>query len=258
MQINLLLRPTYSYLCPKTHPLMKRIGILSDTHGTFDAPLQEFLRDVDEIWHAGDIGSPELADHIARFKPLRAVYGNIDGGAVRLAWPEFASFRCEEVPVLMTHIGGYPRRYDPRALQKIETLRPKLFVAGHSHILKVVYDPVHDLLHINPGAAGCYGFHKVRTAVRLTIDGADMRDMEVGEWHRPDTRRGPCREPPDDSRTGLLSVFVRFGPSSNLPAPSVLRTFRNTFPPPKSTFFCPPQSAGNHPKVPNRHFTPIN
>ena len=186
MQIDLLLRPTYSYLCPKTHPLMKRIGILSDTHGTFDAPLQEFLRDVDEIWHAGDIGSPELADHIARFKPLRAVYGNIDGGAVRLAWPELASFRCEEVPVLMTHIGGYPRRYDPRALQKIETLRPKLFVAGHSHILKVVYDPVHDLLHINPGAAGCYGFHKVRTAVRLTIDGADMRDMEVGEWPRPD------------------------------------------------------------------------
>ena len=135
---------------------MKRIGIISDTHGTFDDTLREFLKDVDEIWHAGDIGSLELADTI----------------------------ECEGVRVLMTHIGGYPRHYAPRAAAKIQALHPKLFIAGHSHILKVVYDPVYDLLHVNPGAAGEYGFHKVRTAVRLVIDGADMRDMEVGEWPR--------------------------------------------------------------------------
>lgn len=163
---------------------MKRIGILSDTHGTFDEVLRHFLRDVDEIWHAGDIGSLELADEIAAFKPLRAVSGNIDGGMTRRLYPAFASLVCEEVPVLMTHIGGYPRRYDPRAVQQIQALRPKLFIAGHSHILKVQYDPVYELLAVNPGAAGCYGIHKVRTALRLTIDGSDLRDMEIGEWPR--------------------------------------------------------------------------
>lgn len=163
---------------------MKRIGIISDTHGTFDERLREFLKDVDEIWHAGDIGSLALADEIAAFKPLRAVAGNIDDGITRRVYPLFSNFDCEGVRVLMTHIGGYPRRYDPRAVERIRTVRPKLFIAGHSHILKVVYDPVYDLLHINPGAAGNYGLHKVRTAVRLTIDGADMRDMEVGEWPR--------------------------------------------------------------------------
>ncbi|HIW66442.1 MAG TPA: metallophosphatase family protein [Candidatus Alistipes intestinipullorum] len=163
---------------------MKRIGILSDTHGTFDDPLKEFLREVDEIWHAGDIGSLDVADRIAAFKPLRAVSGNIDDGITRRIYPLFQSFECEGVRVLMTHIGGYPRRYDPRALQKIQDLHPKLFVAGHSHILKVAYDPVYELLAVNPGAAGVHGFHKVRTAIRLTIDGGEMRDMEVGEWPR--------------------------------------------------------------------------
>lgn len=163
---------------------MKKIGIISDTHGTFDHTLREFFKDVDEIWHAGDIGSLELADAIASFKPLRAVSGNIDGGLTRRVYPDFLSFECEGVRVLMTHIGGYPRRYDPRAVAKIQSLRPKLFIAGHSHILKVAFDPVYDLLFVNPGAAGEYGFHKVRTAVRLVIDGADMRDMEVGEWPR--------------------------------------------------------------------------
>ncbi len=163
---------------------MKRIGILSDTHGTFDDRLREFLRDVDEIWHAGDIGSLELADEIAAFKPLRAVYGNIDGGLTRRVYSDFLSFRCEEVDVLMTHIGGYPRRYDPRAVARIQAVRPKLFIAGHSHLLRVMYDRVYDLLFVNPGAAGEYGFHQVRTAVRLVVDGADMRDMEVGEWPR--------------------------------------------------------------------------
>lgn len=163
---------------------MKKIGILSDTHGTFDDTLKAFLKDVDEIWHAGDIGSLELADEIAAFKPLRAVSGNIDNALTRSVYPLFLSFECERVRVLMTHIGGYPRRYDPRAVQKIQSLHPKLFISGHSHILKVVYDPVYDLLAVNPGAAGEYGFHKVRTAIRFTVDGADMRDMEVGEWPR--------------------------------------------------------------------------
>ena len=163
---------------------MKRIGIISDTHGTFDDTLREFLRDVDEIWHAGDIGSLEVSDRIAAFKPLRAVAGNIDDALTRRIYSDFNVFDCEGVRVLMTHIGGYPRRYDPRALARIRSVHPTLFVSGHSHILKVMYDPIYDLLHINPGAAGEYGFHKVRTAVRLTIDGAQMRDMEVGEWSR--------------------------------------------------------------------------
>ncbi len=163
---------------------MLKIGVISDTHGTFDEPLREFLRDVDEVWHAGDIGSIELADTIAAFKPLRAVYGNIDGGITRRAYNDFAFFRTEQCDVLMTHIGGYPRRYDPRAVAKIQSCRPKIFVAGHSHILKIIYDPVYDLLHINPGAAGEYGPHKVRTAVRFEIDGSEIRNMEIWEFPR--------------------------------------------------------------------------
>lgn len=167
---------------------MKRIGIISDTHGTFDDTLREFLKDVDEIWHAGDIGSLELADRIAAFKPLRAVCGNIDGGVTRRVYPPFLSFECEGVRVLMTHIGGYPRHYDPRAVQQIQALHPKLFIAGHSHILKVMYDPVYELLAVNPGAAGEFGFQKVRTAIRLTFDAGEMHDMEVGEWPRNSVR----------------------------------------------------------------------
>ena len=163
---------------------MKRIGIISDTHGLFDDKLRTFLKDVDEIWHAGDIGSLELSDQIAAFKPLRAVCGNCDGGIMRRVHPLFQGFECEGVRVLMTHIGGYPRRYDPRALAKIQAYAPHLFISGHSHILKVMNDPVYDLLHINPGAAGCMGFHNVRTAVRLVFDHGSMRDLEVGEWER--------------------------------------------------------------------------
>ena len=127
---------------------MKRIGVISDTHGTFDEVLREFLRDVDEIWHAGDIGSIELADEIANFKPLRAVYGNIDGGDTRYAYQPFAVFKVEEVPVLITHIGGYPRHYSPQALAKIQASHPKIFVSGHSHILRVEYDKVYEMLQI--------------------------------------------------------------------------------------------------------------
>lgn len=163
---------------------MRRIGVISDTHGTFDEPLREFLKDVDEIWHAGDMGSLELADQIAAFKPLKAVYGNIDGGVTRRVLSEFNCFECEGKKVLITHIGGYPRHYSPQAVARIQQLKPDIFVAGHSHILKVIFDPIYNLLHINPGAAGCYGFHKIRTAIRFTIDGTDIRDMEIGEWQR--------------------------------------------------------------------------
>ena len=163
---------------------MRRIGVISDTHGTFDEPLREFLKDVDEIWHAGDIGSLELADQIAAFKPLKAVYGNIDGGVTRRVLSEFNCFECEGKKVLITHIGGYPRHYSPQAVARIQQLKPDIFVAGHSHILKVIFDPIYNLLHINPGAAGTNGFHKIRTAIRFTIDGTDIRDMEIGEWQR--------------------------------------------------------------------------
>ncbi|MFI3305320.1 MAG: metallophosphoesterase family protein [Rikenellaceae bacterium] len=165
---------------------MRRIAIISDTHGTFDTALREFLRDVDEVWHAGDVGGSDtdIADEIARFKPLRCVYGNVDGWVMRRSFQKYESFECEGVRVLMTHIGGYPKRYEAEARAKIETLRPKLFIAGHSHILKVIYDPKYDLLHINPGGAGNYGIHKVRTAIRLTIDGEQIKDLEVGEWCR--------------------------------------------------------------------------
>ena len=170
---------------------MKRIGVISDTHGCFDEALRLFLKAVDEIWHAGDIGSLELADEIAAFKPLKAVYGNIDGGLTRRVYNDFAYFKCEDVSVLMTHIGGYPRHYSPMAVQRIQALRPKIFIAGHSHILKVIYDPIYDLLHINPGAAGCYGFHTVRTAIRFTIDGEKISDMEIGQWER--NKRVECK-----------------------------------------------------------------
>ena len=163
---------------------MKRIGLLSDTHSFWDPKYLEYFEECDEIWHAGDIGSMEVVQKLSAFRPFRAVYGNCDGGDIRKMFGEKLRWRCEDAEVLMTHIGGYPRHYDPRAVQKIQSVHPKLFIAGHSHILKVIYDPVYDLLHVNPGAAGEFGFHKVRTAVRLVIDGTDMRDMEVGEWPR--------------------------------------------------------------------------
>lgn len=161
-----------------------KIGLISDTHGTFDEVLEQFLAPVDEIWHAGDIGSVELADRIAAFRPLRAVWGNIDPSAMHRIYDRYACFKAGDVQVLMTHIGGWPRHYAPGAVEHIQAVRPKIFVAGHSHILRVMYDPVYDLLHINPGAAGNYGFHKVRTAVRFDIDGGEIKNMEIGEWPR--------------------------------------------------------------------------
>ena len=161
------------------------IGLISDTHGVFDPQFREFLEPVDQIWHAGDFGGGmDLAAEIASFKPLKGVAGNCDNYDLRYIHPLHLFFECEGMKVLMTHIGGYPRHYHPKALQKIQTARPKIFISGHSHILKVIYDKVYDLLHINPGAAGCYGFHNVRTAIRFTIDGSDIRDMEIGNWER--------------------------------------------------------------------------
>lgn len=161
-----------------------KIGVISDTHGLFDKTLMEFLAPCDQIWHAGDFGTVEVADKIAAFKPLKAVYGNIDGGVMRRMFSEVNLFEVEGVKVLMTHIGGYPRHYAPKALQHIHTAQPKIFVAGHSHILKVIYDPIYDLLHINPGAAGNYGAHRVRTAIRFDIEHGEIKNMEIGEWPR--------------------------------------------------------------------------
>ncbi|MCD8102841.1 MAG: metallophosphatase family protein [Alistipes sp.] len=163
---------------------MKKIGILSDTHGLFDDRLRRFFEPVDEIWHAGDIGTAEVADRIAAFKPLRAVYGNIDGAELRRMFPKTDIWHTEGVKIAMTHIGGYPGRYDREAFSLIAAERPGLFIDGHSHILKVQFDKRNDLLFINPGAAGIYGFHNVRTAIRLEFCDGNMQNLEVGEWPR--------------------------------------------------------------------------
>lgn len=163
---------------------MKKIGILSDTHNWLDERIFTFFESCDEIWHAGDIGSTEVTDRLAAFKPLRAVYGNIDGHDLRLQFPKFLSFSCEQVQVLLTHIGGSPGRYDREAYQRILVDRPHLFVCGHSHILKVQFDAKLNVLCINPGAAGKHGFHQVRTMVRLDIDGTTFKNFELLEQKR--------------------------------------------------------------------------
>lgn len=160
---------------------MLRIGLLSDTHSFINPRIPEFFSSCDEIWHAGDIGNIETADKLAAFKPLKAVYGNIDGTDVRIAYSKNLIFNCEDIKVFMTHIGGYPGRYEKEARQLIESEKPKLFICGHSHILKVLYDKKYELLHINPGAAGNSGFHHVITCVRFVIDGKDIRALEVFE-----------------------------------------------------------------------------
>lgn len=160
---------------------MKRIGLISDTHSWWDDKYVKYFDDCDEIWHAGDIGSMDLALRFEAFKPFRAVYGNIDDSKVRVAYPEFLRFTLEDVDVLMTHIGGYPGRYDARVTNILYVNPPKLFITGHSHILKVMFDKKLNCLHINPGAAGKYGFHKVRTLVRFTLDAGNISDLNVIE-----------------------------------------------------------------------------
>lgn len=160
---------------------MKRIGLLSDTHAWWDERYLKHFEQCDEIWHAGDIGSVEVAEKLAAFRPLRAVYGNVDGHELRLMFPEVLRFEVEGAEVLMKHIGGYPGKYDPSIRNTLLINPPKLFISGHSHILKVKYDDCLGLLHINPGAAGTYGFHKVRTLVRFEIDGGKFQNLEVIE-----------------------------------------------------------------------------
>ena len=160
---------------------MKRIGLLSDTHAWWDERYLKHFEQCDVIWHAGDIGSVEVAEKLAAFRPLRAVYGNVDGHELRLMFPEVLRFEVEGAEVLMKHIGGYPGKYDPSIRNTLLINPPKLFISGHSHILKVKYDDHLGLLHINPGAAGTYGFHKVRTLVRFEIDGGKFQNLEVIE-----------------------------------------------------------------------------
>ena len=163
---------------------MTRIGVLSDTHGLLDKRVLEHFKDVDEIWHAGDIGSFELLQALREFKPTRAVFGNMDSGDVRYSLSEFYRFRVEDVNVLMTHIGGYPGHYNPWLIPMFRKEPPDLFVCGHSHILKVQYDSVFKMLTMNPGAAGKQGWQPCQTLLRFTIDGHEIKDLEVIELER--------------------------------------------------------------------------
>jgi uncharacterized protein len=165
---------------------MTKIGLLSDTHGMLDDRIFQHFKDCDEVWHCGDWGSLDVANQLIKFKPLRGVWGNIDGYEIRNTFPQHNRFMCESVKVWMTHIGGYPGKYDALVRPAIYQQPPKLFICGHSHILKVQYDKNLDLLHINPGAAGKYGFHKVQTLVRFEIDAEKIQNLEVIEL---ETRR---------------------------------------------------------------------
>lgn len=163
---------------------MTRIGILSDTHGLLDPRIFEHFRDVDEIWHAGDIGTIQVLQLLREFKPTRAVFGNCDSGDIRWSLSEFYRFKVEEIDVLLTHIGGYLGKYNPIAYKYITKQTPKLFVSGHSHILKVQYDKHLNMLCLNPGAAGKYGIHTVQTLLRLSVNGNDIKDLEIIELER--------------------------------------------------------------------------
>lgn len=158
-----------------------KIGLMSDTHGYLHPQVFRYFGEVDQIWHAGDIGSVELADQLEAFKPFKAVYGNVDGQDLRIRYPEHKLFICEGVKVWMTHIGGYPPRYTPTIKPHIQEKRPKLFISGHSHILKVMPDPALQLLHINPGACGKQGWHKVKTLVRFELKEGEIKNLEVIE-----------------------------------------------------------------------------
>lgn len=160
---------------------MSKIGILSDTHGFWDDKYLHYFEPCVEIWHAGDIGSTEVAEKLANFRPLRAVYGNIDGTEIRKMFPEVNRFVFQGAEVMIKHIGGYPGNYDHSIRAQLFVRPPQLFISGHSHILKVKYDQHLNLLHVNPGAAGIYGFHKVRTLVRMDIENGVFGNLEVIE-----------------------------------------------------------------------------
>jgi uncharacterized protein len=160
---------------------LKRIGLISDTHNYLDPSVAQHFNLCDEIWHAGDFGSSEIADQLKQLKPLKGVYGNIDGYDIRSEFPLSLQWTCEQVSIFMIHIGGYPGRYAPGVKQQLQQTGARMFISGHSHILKIQYDEAINCLHINPGAAGNQGWHKMKTLVRFTIDGSNIKDCEVIE-----------------------------------------------------------------------------
>ena len=163
---------------------MKKILLISDTHGYIDEKIVKYANKVDEIWHAGDIGDISVTDKLKKIKPLRGVYGNIDDQKIRTEFPLHNRFICEKVNVWITHIGGYPKRYNPKILEELKSNPPDLFICGHSHILKVINDKELDLLHINPGAIGKYGLHRVRTMIQFEINGKSIENLSVIEFKR--------------------------------------------------------------------------
>jgi len=163
---------------------MKQIVLLSDTHHTLDDRFFPHFKNADEIWHAGDIGSLEVTDTLKKYAPIRIVYGNIDDKTIRTEFKANLYFKCEKVNVMMTHIGGYPGRYNKKILPIIEQANPDLFICGHSHILKVMYDKKNKLLHMNPGAIGDYGIHKAKTILCFTIEGKEIKNLRAVEFPR--------------------------------------------------------------------------
>jgi putative phosphoesterase len=161
--------------------LLKKILLLSDTHGHLDHKILKYIKETDEVWHAGDIGTEAVSDQIQIEKPLKAVYGNIDGHVLRSQFPENQIFSCEGVKVLITHIGGYPGRYNARVKNLILKEKPQLYICGHSHILKVINDQKNKLIHMNPGACGVQGFHKVRTLLRFELNAGKIENLEAIE-----------------------------------------------------------------------------
>jgi hypothetical protein len=163
---------------------MKKILLLSDTHSYIDSKILKYINQADEVWHAGDIGDLKVTDAIKALKPLKAVFGNIDNAEARAEFPEHNRFKCEDIDVWITHIGGYPPNYNNRVRDGLKANPPDIFISGHSHILKVMPDKKLNLLHINPGAIGTHGFHKARTMVRFEIDGKKIQNLEVIEFKR--------------------------------------------------------------------------
>lgn len=163
---------------------MKKILLLSDTHSYIGSDILKYVKQADEVWHAGDIGDLKVTDAIKKLKPLRGVYGNIDDAKARLEFPEHNRFMCEAVDVWITHIGGYPPKYNMQTREALQLNPPRLFICGHSHILKVMPDKKLNLIHMNPGAIGKHGFHKARTMLRFTIDGKKIDNLEVIEFKK--------------------------------------------------------------------------
>lgn len=160
---------------------MQKILLISDTHSYLDTKLIQHIKNADEVWHAGDIGTYTICEEIQKHKPLKAVYGNIDGQDIRKTYPENLIFNCENIKVLITHIGGYPNKYPARVKNLLLEHTPNIFICGHSHILKVMYDKELNLLHINPGACGVHGFHNVKTVVRFDIDDTEIKNLAIIE-----------------------------------------------------------------------------